>query len=79
MREASVRLVIYVLTVWFLVSIPVALLLGRMCRLCGDSCVRGSDVGADLAAIRAQRLAAAPTAGSTKDNAWQGSESAVRA
>ena len=72
------RLVIYVLTVWFLVSIPVALFLGRMCRLCNDSCVAGSDVGTDLAAIRAQRLAAAPTVGSTKGNTWQGSESAVR-
>ena len=74
------RLVLYVLTVWFLVSIPVAFFLGRMCRLCSDSCVRGSDVGTELAALHAQRLAhAAPTVGSTKDNPWQGRESAVRA
>jgi hypothetical protein len=80
MREVSVRLVVYVLTVWFLLSIPVALFLGRMCRLCGDSCVPGADVGTDLAVMRAERPAhAAPTVGSTTNNTWQGSESAARA
>ena len=46
------RLVIYVLTAWFLVSIPVALLLGRVFRLGSDSCVGESDGGTDLTAIR---------------------------
>ena len=74
------RLVIYVLTVWFLVSIPVALFLGRVCRLNSDSWVCESDGVTDLAAIRGQGLAhAAHTVGSTKNNTWKGSESAARA
>jgi hypothetical protein len=80
MREASVRLVIYVLTVWFLVSIPVALFLGRVFRLNSDSWVGESDGATDLAAIRGQGYApAAHTVGSTKNNTWQGRQSAARA
>jgi hypothetical protein len=83
MREVSVRLVIYVLTVWFLVSIPVALFLGRLCRICEDSFeaqVLGSDIRTDVAAIRARRLAHAEiTVGSTTHNTWDGGKSAVNA
>lgn len=74
------RLALYLLAVWFLVSIPVALFIGRVCRLCSDSSVCGSGDGTDLATIRAQCLAdAASTVGSTQSDSWQGSESAVRA
>ena len=77
------RLVIYVLTVWFLVSIPVALFLGRLCRLCEDSFeaqVLGSDIRTDVAAIRTRRLSRAEiTVGSTTPDMWDGGESAVNA
>lgn len=76
-------MVIYVLTVWFLVSIPVALFLGRLCRICEDSFeaqVLGSNIRTDVAPICAPRLAHAEiTAGSTTHNTWQRGESAVSA
>jgi hypothetical protein len=67
-----VRLVVYVLTVWFLVSIPVALFNGRLCSLCEGAPDSVNVDGTDVVSIEARSFAhTQPSVDSAKSNTWQ--------